>query len=106
MAEDVGVCVLSDYARKHASLKTGRGEAGKLSELDESIEPQAEVFEKHTRNLAQAADRILHKHGKNIVGKQFASKRNLRRIDNNDDELLKALAVDALEVERFRWDTI
>ncbi len=33
-------------------------------------------------------------------------KRNLRRIDNNDDELLKALAVDAFEAERFRWDTI
>jgi hypothetical protein len=33
-------------------------------------------------------------------------KRNLRRIDNNEDELLKALAVDAFEAERFRWDTI
>lgn len=33
-------------------------------------------------------------------------KRNFRRIDNNEDELLKALASDAFEVERFRWDTI
>jgi len=33
-------------------------------------------------------------------------KQNFRRIDNNDDELLKDLADDAFEVERFRWDTI
>jgi alkylation response protein AidB-like acyl-CoA dehydrogenase len=115
-----------------------------------------DIFEKKTRNLAQAADRILRKHGKNIVGKQFATKRladimidlfvmactlsrvqasidangvekaskeieilkvftrearirikrNFRRIDNNEDELLKALAVDAFEAERYRWDTI
>ncbi len=151
-----GFGVLSDYARKHAQLRTGRGETGKLQGLDESIRPQADIFEKKTRDLAQAADRILRKHGKNIIGKQFATKRladimidlfvmactlsrvqasidangvekaakeidilkvfvrearirikrNLRRIDNNEDELLKALAVDAFEAERFRWDTI
>jgi hypothetical protein len=33
-------------------------------------------------------------------------KQNFRRIDNNDDEPLKALADDAFEAERFRWDTI
>jgi hypothetical protein len=33
-------------------------------------------------------------------------KQNFRRIDNNDDELLKALAEDAFEAGRFRWDTI
>ena len=151
-----GFGVLSDYARKHAQLRTGRGETGKLQGLDESIRPQADIFEKKTRNLAQATDRILRKHGKNIIGKQFATKRladimidlfvmactlsrvqasiesngvekaakeidilkvfvrearirikrNFRRIDNNEDELLKALAVDAFEAERFRWDTI
>jgi alkylation response protein AidB-like acyl-CoA dehydrogenase len=151
-----GFGVLSDYARKHAQLRTGRGEAARLHGLDESIQPQADAFELETRYLARAADRILRKHGKNIVGKQFATKRladimidlfvmactlsrvqasidangvekatreieilrvftrearvrmkhNFRRIDNNEDELLKALAADALEVERFRWDTI
>ncbi len=151
-----GFGVLSDYARKHAQLRTGRGGAAKFQGLDESISPQAEIFEKKTRNLAQAADRILRKHGKNIIGKQFATKRladimidlfvmactmsrvqasietlgvdnaareieilrvftrearirikrNFRRIDNNEDELLKSLADDAFEIERFRWDTI
>ncbi len=33
------------------------------------------MFEKQTRYLAQATDRILRKHGKNIIGKQFATKR-------------------------------
>ncbi len=151
-----GFGVLSDYARKQASLRTGRGDAGKLAGLHESLQPQVDIFEKKTRNLAQAADRILRKHGKNIIGKQFATKRladimidlfvmactlsrvqasidthgvekaakeieilkvftrearirikrNFRRIDNNEDELLKALAVDAFEAERYRWDTI
>ena len=101
-------------------------------------------------------DRLLRKHGKNIIGKQFASyrlaeimidlfvmactisrvqasidkngleaarteidilhafsrsanvriKHNFRRIDNNDDEMLKNLADQAFEAEGFRWDTI
>ena len=151
-----GFGVLSDYARKHAQLRTGRGGASKLQDLHEAIKPQAEAFENETRYLAQATDRILRKHGKNIIGKQFATKRladimvdlfvmactlsrvqasidangaekaskeieilhvftrdarvrikrNFRRIDNNEDELLKALADDAFQTERYRWDTI
>jgi alkylation response protein AidB-like acyl-CoA dehydrogenase len=151
-----GFGVLSDYARKHAQLRTGRGGAARLQDLHDEIRPQADAFEKQTRFLAQATDRILRKHGKNIIGKQFATKRlaeimidlfvmactlsrvqasidamgaekaskeieilhvftrearvrikrNFRRIDNNEDELLKALADDAFQAERFRWDTI
>ncbi len=151
-----GFGVLSDYARKHAQLATGRGESGKLQNLHKAIRAAADGFEIEVRYLAQATDRILRKHGKNIIGKQFATKRladimidlfvlactlsrvqaaidahgvekasreidilhvftrearvrmkqNFRRIDNNDDELIKALAVDAFESERFRWDTI
>ena len=33
-------------------------------------------------------------------------KHNFRRIDTNDDEMLKTLADDAFEAEGFRWDTI
>jgi alkylation response protein AidB-like acyl-CoA dehydrogenase len=151
-----GFGVLSDYARKHAQLRTGLGGSAKLQDLHPAIQAQAESFEVETRYLAQAADRILRKHGKNIIGKQLATKRlaeimidlfvlantlsrvqasidargvakakceidilhiftrearvrmkqNFRRIDNNDDEMLKALAEDACAVERFRWDTI
>jgi acyl-CoA dehydrogenase family protein 9 len=151
-----GFGILSDYGRKHAQLRTWLGSASKLENLHEAIQPQANLFEKKTRDLARATDRILRKHGKNIIGKQFATKRlaeimidlfvlastlsrvqtsieasgaeaasreidilrvftrearvrikrNFRRIDNNEDELLKALADDAFEAERFRWDTI
>ena len=151
-----GFGLLSDYGRKHARLRTGLGGAAKLENLHEAIQPQAEIFETETRYLARAADGILRKHGKNIIGKQFATKRlaeimidlfvlactlsrvqtsieangaeaaaqeidilqvftgnalirikqNFRCIDNNDDELVKALADDAFAVERFRWDTI
>jgi len=151
-----GFGVLSDYARKHAKLKTGLGGSAELQNLHEVIRPQADIFEDQTRYLAQAADRILRKHGKKIVDKQIATKRladimidlfvmactlsrvqasidtngvekaareveilrvfaseaqlrikrNFRHIDNNEDTLLKALATDAFEVERFRWDTI
>lgn len=151
-----GFGVLSDYALKRASLKTGLGGSAELHNLHEAIKPQADLFESETRYLAQAVDRILRKHGKNIIGKQFATKRladimidlfvmactlsrvqasidtlgvektsreieilrvftsdaqvrikqNFRQIDNNEDDLLKALAEDACEVERFRWDTI
>jgi alkylation response protein AidB-like acyl-CoA dehydrogenase len=151
-----GFGVLSDYARKHAALRTGIGGRAKFEGLDEAIQDQAQIFEEHTRYLAQATDKILRKHGKAIIGKQFAShrlaeimidlfvmaatisrvqasieangaeaaareidilktftraakvriKRNFRRIDSNDDEMLKVLADDAFEAEGFRWDTI
>ena len=151
-----GFGVLSDYARKHAQLATRLGGTPKLHDMHSAIKTQVDSFEDDTRYLAQATDRILRKHGKNIIGKQFATKRlaeimidlfvlactlsrvqasieangvekasqeidilrmftrearvrmkqNFRRIDNNDDELLKGLADDAFDVERFRWDTI
>ncbi len=151
-----GFGVLSDYARKHAVLRTGIGSSANFENLNEAIQEQADIFEEETRYLAQAVDQILRKHGKGIVGKQFASfrlaeimidlfvmactisrvqssidakgvegaaleidilktftrsakvriKHNFRRIDNNDDEMIKALADDAFEAEGFRWDTI
>ncbi len=151
-----GFGVLSDYARKHAVLRTGIGGDAKFEGVDEAIQDQAQIFEEETRYLAQAADKILRKHGKGIIGKQFAShrlaeimidlfvmastisrvqasieangvdaaaleidilktftraakvriKHNFRRIETNDDEVLKALADDALTAEGFRWDTI
>jgi alkylation response protein AidB-like acyl-CoA dehydrogenase len=151
-----GFGVLSDYARKHAALRTGIGSQAKLEGVHEAIQEQAQIFEEETRYLAQATDKILRKHGKAIIGKQFASdrlaeimidlfvmastisrvqsaiqakgvdgasleidilraftgaaklriKHNFRRIDSNDDEIMKRLADDAFEAERYRWDTI
>ncbi len=71
-----GFGVLSDYARRRASLATnvGRGK-GAFTRLHPALRDSAEVFEDATRDLATAADRILRKHGKRIVERQFATRR-------------------------------
>jgi hypothetical protein len=152
-----GFGVMSEYARRRVSQVTGVGaEKNNFTKLHPSLKPVAALFEESTRDLANAADRILRKHGKNIIGKQFATKRladimidlfvlactlsrvnssieangveksakereildvfagqvkrrtksNFNKIDNNDDELIKALADHALEAEGFSWDNI
>ena len=152
-----GFGVLSEYALKRASLATGFHRAkSTFTQIHPALEDQASIFEASTKDLAAAADKILLKHGRNIIGKQFATKRladimidlfvfacvlsrvnsslkekgeqeaskeveilhvfagqvsrriksNFWKIDNNDDELIKSLAVDALQQEGFRWDSI
>jgi len=72
-----GFGVMSEYARKRVSLATGffSNEKSSFSKLHPAIKEYGEQFEDQTRDLAAAADRILRKHGKNIIGKQFATKR-------------------------------
>jgi alkylation response protein AidB-like acyl-CoA dehydrogenase len=71
-----GFGVLSDYALKRAQLATGLNrEKGSLTLVAPALREAASVFEQQTKGLALAADRILRKHGKNIIGKQLASKR-------------------------------
>lgn len=71
-----GFGVLSDYAFKLVSQATGmRGTKAAFTKLNPAIQKQALIFEEGTRDLSAAADRILRKHGKNIIGKQFATKR-------------------------------
>jgi acyl-CoA dehydrogenase family protein 9 len=71
-----GFGVMSDYARKQASLITGYNrEKSRFTKLVPPLRPQAQIFEDGTRDLASAADRILRKHGRNIIEKQFATKR-------------------------------
>ena len=140
-----------------AAWATGVGaRAHTLSMVHLALRPQAEMFEDLTRDLAGMVDRILRKHGKNIIGKQLASRRladvmidlfvlactfsrvthsieakgvdaaakeidiarvlagqvhgrvtrNFRKIDDNDDELVKDLATHAYEAEGYSWDTI
>lgn len=71
-----GFGVLGDYAVRRARLATGlSGDAGVLTKVHPRLKGPAVIFETATRELALAADRILRRHGKNIIGKQFASKR-------------------------------
>ncbi len=71
-----GFGVLSDYAVKTAAIRTGLvGDNRGFQKLHKALEAQAEEFEEEVREVAWAADRILRKHGKAIIGKQFAMKR-------------------------------
>ncbi len=152
-----GFGLLYDYARRRTNWATGLpfGKTS-LSKVHVTLRPQAEVFEDLTRGLAAMTDRLLRKHGKNIIGKQFATRRladimidlfvlasvlsrvttaidkngrekserevaiatifagqvksratrNFRKIDDNDDELVKNLAEDAYELGGYAWDVI
>jgi acyl-CoA dehydrogenase family protein 9 len=69
-----GFGLMSDYARRRARLATGVGGTS-FDRLHPSLRPEAQRFESAVRQLATAVDRVLRKHGKGIIGKQFASKR-------------------------------
>jgi alkylation response protein AidB-like acyl-CoA dehydrogenase len=69
-----GFGVLSEYALRRASLATGIRKS-MFAKLDPRLRKHAAVFEEATKDLAIAVDRVLRKHGRNIIGKQLASKR-------------------------------
>ena len=71
-----GFGVLSDYARRRAAMATGLGRGGAHFEgLPSEVARYGQGFEAATRKLATAVDRVLRKHGRGIIGKQFASRR-------------------------------
>jgi acyl-CoA dehydrogenase family protein 9 len=71
-----GFGVLSGYALKHAGLVTGfKREKGKFTRVHPELASVSATFEAAVTELAQAADAILRKHGRGIIGKQFASRR-------------------------------
>jgi hypothetical protein len=152
-----GFGLLYEYARKRADWATGgRVVKSNFSAAHITLQPECDVFEELTRDLAAMADRLLRKHGKGIIGKQFALRRmadvlidmfvfacvlsrvtasiekngidaaakeieiarvfsgqargrcmrNFRKIDNNDDDLIKNLAEHAYEVGGYEWDIL
>jgi acyl-CoA dehydrogenase family protein 9 len=152
-----GFGLLYDYARRRATWATGIStDKTRISKAHVALRPQAEIFEDLARDLAAMTDRILRKHGKNIIGKQFATRRladvmidlfvlacvisrvtasieaegqeaatqeieiarvfagevrgrarsNFRKIDNNDDESVKAIAEGAYERGGYGWDVL
>ncbi|GMV17795.1 MAG: acyl-CoA dehydrogenase family protein [Polyangiaceae bacterium] len=71
-----GFGVLRQYALKQASLVTGIPRArSRFTLVRPELHEATTVFEELTRHLAAAVDRILRKHGRNIIGKQLASRR-------------------------------
>lgn len=69
-----GFGVLSDYALRKVTHVTGIGK-DTFTHAHIIIGEQCEIFEECTKNLSAAVDRILRKHGKEIVDKQFATRR-------------------------------
>ena len=69
-----GFGVFIDYAKKQVASQTGYGQ-DEFTKVHPALKAQAEIYAEQTRYLTAAVDRILRKHGKNIVGKQFALKR-------------------------------
>jgi len=71
-----GFGVLSDYARFRAALATGMTrEKARWTMLHDSLAPEAALFEEGVTELARAADRILRKYGKGIIGQQLVTRR-------------------------------
>jgi hypothetical protein len=58
------------------SLVTGINREGtSFTRLHPALKHPISIFEDGTRELASAADRILRKHGRNIIDKQLATRR-------------------------------
>jgi alkylation response protein AidB-like acyl-CoA dehydrogenase len=69
-----GFGVISEYASKRLTTATGIGQ-DKFEKLHPALSQHAQGYEMLTRELAGAVDKILRKHGKNIIEKQFATRR-------------------------------
>jgi acyl-CoA dehydrogenase family protein 9 len=69
-----GFGIMSDYAKRRVTQVTGIGTV-EMTKCHPAIAEQARLFEELTRKLASATDTILRKHGKNIMNKQFATRR-------------------------------
>jgi len=71
-----GFGVISEYAKRRAALATGiKREGTSFTKLHASLAKEATLFAELTRDLATATDRILRKHGRKIIEKQFATRR-------------------------------
>lgn len=75
MADPIkGFGVLSDYAKRRVTQVTGLGRST-ITQAHPALKPYTTIFEENTLKLAAAVDRVLRKHGKEIIHKQFATRR-------------------------------
>ncbi len=83
-----GFGVLSDYASKKLTQLTSVGR-DRLGFVHQTLSEEAEIFEQYTVEFSKSVEAILRKHGKNIIGKQFASE----RIANTAIDIMAGLCV-------------
>jgi alkylation response protein AidB-like acyl-CoA dehydrogenase len=152
-----GFGVMRDYAIRRANWMSGMSSDARTFEgLADEVAVEKKIFEEGTRALASAADKLLRRHGKRIIDRQFATARmadmmihlyvlaavlsrvtssiqdngaakaafeikiaqafasrtkrlishTVSEIDENTDDQIKEIAVQAFELEKFGWDTI
>jgi alkylation response protein AidB-like acyl-CoA dehydrogenase len=76
-----GFGVLGDYAKRRLPQIVpqvggiGGMTTAAMTKAHPDLKAYADLFVEHTRQLANACDRILRKHGKDIINKQFATRR-------------------------------
>jgi acyl-CoA dehydrogenase family protein 9 len=69
-----GFGVLRDYAKMHVATRTKYGRAN-FSKVHIELKVPASIFEDEMQSLVLTVDKLLRKHGKGIIGKQFATSR-------------------------------
>jgi len=69
-----GFGVLTSYSKKVISSSTGLGRA-QITMAHPLLKTYCQQYEQHVMDLTSMADRLLRKHGKEIIEKQFAMKR-------------------------------
>ena len=69
-----GFGVFAEYSKRWMSAQTGYG-ADKMTKVHPLLANEQRIVETHTRYLAQLTDKLLRRHGKQIVDKQIVTKR-------------------------------
>ena len=69
-----GFGVLRDYAKMQMATRTKYGRPS-FTKAHPLLKASAAMFEEEMQNLVKSVDHILRKHGKGIIGKQFATSR-------------------------------
>ncbi len=71
-----GFGVMSDYALHRARLMSGMNTSGRgFDGIAAELNPERQIFEAGTRDLATVADKLLRRHGKKIIERQLATAR-------------------------------
>jgi acyl-CoA dehydrogenase family protein 9 len=70
-----GLGLFTDYAKRMVHTMTGLGAKTSFTQLHPSLVEEVQLFEELTRGLTLMVDRLLRKHGKQIMEKQFALRR-------------------------------
>jgi len=70
-----GFGVLTNYTGRRFTQLTSLGRDRLVGSVPEALQDEALVYEKYTLELARMTDVLLRRHGKHIIGKQFAMKR-------------------------------